>query len=120
MAETRITIPGAQIVNTYGTGAAALSLTFTAIKACQLIAVTNKFSSAPTTSENFTVTLDATNGAAYDVTLYSVDPSAGSLTSIVWMPDDPFYVMTGDKVTVAYTNTDTRTYGTQIIIKEAV
>ena len=69
---------------------------------CSRIAI--KIDSAPTTSEDITVTLDSVQGAAYDTVLRSVDPSATSATSIVFENLDG--QMYGDKLLVAYTNTD--------------
>jgi hypothetical protein len=66
------------------------------------------------TSEYLTLTLDSAIGAAYDVVLYKVDPSATSATSLVWQPAAPLYLQPGDVVTLAYTNTDTRTWGATI------
>jgi hypothetical protein len=119
MSDTRTLLghrPYGGLVKTTGTGAAAMAVTFTAIKACRLVSVTVKLSTAPTTSENLTVTLDATAGAAYDVLLYSGDPSATSATSVVLSSTHwgEVWLVAGDKITVAYTNTDTRTYGVQI------
>ena len=98
------------------TGSAAVSLSYTVPSGAtfDLNSVTVKFSAAPTTSENLTITLDSALGAAYDVLLYSVDPSATSATSIVWQPDAPLYLAPGDVVTLAYTNTDGRTWGATI------
>lgn len=95
------------------TGAAAVSLSYTvpAGATFDLNSVTVKFSAAPTTAENLTIVLDSALGAAYDVTLYSVDPSATSATSIVWQPTATLYLSGGDVVTLAYANTDTRTWG---------
>lgn len=76
--------------------------------------VTVKLSAAPTTSEYLTVTLDSAIGADYDVVLYKVDPSATSATSIIWQPNAPLYLRPGDVVALAYTNTDTRTWGATI------
>ena len=99
-----------------GTGAAAIatSLTVPAGQSYQLVSVSLKYSAAPTTSENLTVTLNTNAGAAYDTVLYTVDPSVGAITSLLWQPDEPLYLEGGDAVDVAYTNTDTRTYGVQI------
>ena len=122
MAETRVQIGGGgYIVKTNGTGAAAMSVSFTAVRACKLGTVTCKFSAAPTTSENFTVSLDANAGAAYDVTWFTYDPGAvGSITFISVDETDigEVWLVPGDIVTVAYTNTDTRTYGVEITVKE--
>ena len=69
---------------------------------CSRIAI--KIDSVPTTSEEITVTLDSVQGAAYDTVLRSVDPYATSATSIVFK--DLNGQMNGDKLLVAYTNTD--------------
>ena len=68
----------------------------------RLIAI--KFDSAPTTSENVTLTLDSSLGAAYDTVLRVVDPSATSSTDIVF--EDLELFANGDKLLVTYTNTD--------------
>jgi hypothetical protein len=74
--------------------------------------VTVKFSSAPTTSEPLTISLNSVSGSDFDVLLYTVDPSVAALTSIVWVPDGgAMILLPGDSLDVAYTNTDTRTYG---------
>jgi len=80
----------------------------------RLISVTLHMSAAPTTSENFTVTLDANAGAAYDTLLYSLDLSVSSVTNLLWQPDEPLLLEGGDAIDVAYANTDGRTYGVQI------
>ena len=46
----------------------------------QVVSVSLNLNLAPTTAENFTVTLDAYDGAAYDVLLYSLDLAAGATT----------------------------------------
>ena len=106
----------ASVYKVNGTGAAAIatSLTVPAGRTYRLVSVTCKFNAAPTTSESLTVTLDAGAGAAYDVVLYSVDPSATSMTSMAWQPDKPVLLEGGDAIDVAFTNTNTKTYGVQI------
>ncbi len=84
----------------------------------RLVSVTNLFDTAPTTSENFVVVLNANAGAAYDINLYIVDPSVDSTTDVAWFPDEPLYLEGGDAVNVTYTNTDTRTYGVQITMEK--
>lgn len=101
-------------VNATGSAAIATSLTVPASATYRLVSVTLAADAAPTTSENFTITLDANAGAAYDVLLYSLDLSAGSTTDLVWFPDELLLLEGGDAIDVAYTNTDTVTYGLQI------
>lgn len=83
----------------------------------QVTSVTVKFSAAPTTSQALTFTIVSDLGAEYDVLLYSVDPSVGGITSIVWYPDGELYLGPGDALKIAYTNTDTRTYGVTVRMK---
>lgn len=102
------------------TGAASIDTSSTIDKPTQLVSVSCKFSAAPTTSEDFTITANLAAGSTYDVLLYSVDPSASSLTDLVWLPDAPMWFYRGDAIDVAYTNTDTKTYSVQVTLKEAV
>ena len=106
---------------TNGTWALAIAMSFTAPSGPydhKLLSVSLKFSTAPTTSQNFTITLNANAGEAYDTLLYSVDPSATSIASLLWQPDTELILEAGDAIDVAYTNTDTRTYGVQITTEE--
>ena len=104
-------------VNATGGAAIAESAAVPASMTFILRHVTLALNAAPTTSENFTITLNANAGAAYDVLLYSLDLAAGSTTDLVWFPDEPLYLEGGDAVDVAYTNTDTGTYGLQITVE---
>ena len=103
-------------VNATGGAAIAQTVTVPAGATYVLYHVSLAMSAAPTTSENFTITLDANAGAAYDVLLYSLDLSAGSTTDLVWFPDEPLYLEGGDALDVAYANTDVGTYGLQLTV----
>ena len=88
----------------------------------KLLAVTCKFSAAPTTAGDFVVALDSKKGATHDEVLYTVDPSVGSVVNITkTFDDDDGFVFTGgtggDAVTVAYTNANTKTLGLKIRYK---
>lgn len=69
-----------------------------------VVAVALTFDAAPTTSENITLTIDSSLGAAYDTVLRVVDPSVTSSTDIV-IENLPLFA-DGDKLLVTYTNTD--------------
>ena len=109
----------ANVFKINSTGAAAIAATGTVPVgySYRLVSVSCNLSAAPTTSENYTITLNALAGAAYDTLLYSVDPSVGSTSDIVWKPDEELILEGGDAINVVYTNTDTRTYGVQITFK---
>ena len=84
----------------------------------RVLHVTLRFSAAPTTSENLTISLDSVNGPAYDTVFYTVDPSAASVSHIVWYPDGfEWIVGPGDVVAVSYANTDNNTIGCEITLK---
>ena len=106
----------ASVFKVNGTGAAAIatSLTVPVGDTYRLLSVSCKFNVAPTTAEEFTITLDAKAGSTYDVLLYTVDPSVTAVTDIYWQPDDAIYLEGGDAIDVAYANSDLRTYGIQI------
>ena len=100
--------------NATGSGPILASLVVDEAKTYNLISVSLNLDVAPTTSESFTITLDADAGAVYDTLLYTNDLSVGSVTDILWMPDQPILLEGGDAVDVAYANTDGRLYGLQI------
>lgn len=97
------------------TGSSAIALAVNPSGAFRLLRVECHFSAAPTTSENFTVTLDAGDGAAYDVLLRSEDPSATSATDLVFTFGEGWEFETDDDIDVAFTNTDGATYGLRVV-----
>jgi hypothetical protein len=105
---------GTDVVVLNATGAAAISSTTAVAAEFKLMAITCHFSAAPTTSENFVIKLDATAGAAYDTTLYSVNPSLSAATDIAYIPDGELKFKANDEVVVTFTNTNARTYGLSV------
>jgi hypothetical protein len=88
-----------------------------ASQAYQVISVTCHFNAAPVSAEDFTITLDNASGPGYDILLYTVDPSVGAVTDILWQPDEELDLVGGDAVLVQYDNTDARNYGVQVTLK---
>jgi hypothetical protein len=80
------------------------------------LSVAVHFSTAPTTSEDLTATIDAQAGAAYDTLVRSIDPSVSSATDVFW--EGPIHLYEGDALDVAYTNTDVRTVGVTYVWRE--
>lgn len=99
------------------TGALALS-SAVQIKIFLLREVRCKFSSAPVTSENFTVTLDSGDHSDFDTVLLSTDPSATAAASLHWIPEEKIFIMPDDQVDIAYANSDGRTIGCDLILEE--
>ena len=83
----------------------------------RLISVSCRWNAAPTTSEFFTVTADLHAGAAYDVLLYTVDPSVAATYSLLFLPDQEEIFEGGDAIDVTFANTDVRHWGVQITMK---
>jgi hypothetical protein len=78
----------------------------------QLLGFELAINTAPTTSENFTVTKNAGMGAAYDTNIYTKDLSDGSVEDIVYYFSVPVKCHNKDDVIdLAFANTDDRTYG---------
>ena len=102
------------------TGAAAVAATFDPHGPCTVLHMTYHGSGAVTTEENLTVTLDANAGAAYDTVLTSIDMNSETDTqNVKWTPTN-LVLANGDKLAIAFPNTETRTYGLQIYYKPYV
>lgn len=91
------------------TGSAAIAETLAPGVKFRLLRIELHLSSAPTTSENLTVTNDSVEGAAFDTLLDSQDLSDGSLTDLILLYGKGYEYESGDEIDLAYTNTDTRT-----------
>lgn len=103
-----------------GLGAITASATVPRSQTYRLMHVTCNFAAAPTTNENFTITLDAISGPAYDTLLYSVDPAAGATTDILWYPDEELFVIGGDQIDVAFAGSDNIEFGVLITLKRVL
>jgi len=106
-----------KIEGTGSAGAIAVTGAVPAGASYRLISVSVKLSTAPTTSENLTVTLDAAAGEEYDVALDTINPSSYTMTSLVFVPDQEIILVGGDEIDVAFANTDARQYGVVITFK---
>ena len=102
------------IVTTGTATSGAIAVSRSALDQERLLGISLALNTAPTTGEDFTITLNANSGTTYDVLLYSLDLSTESVTDLVYIPDDQVILVAGDSVDVAYTNTDGRTYGVEI------
>jgi len=100
------------ILISQATGAAALSETLSPAIGFELIDVRIHVGVAPTTSENFTITLDSDTAAAYDTLIYTRDMA--TITDIVWTPEETLKFSPGDSLVFAWDNTDLKTYGLEI------
>ena len=104
-------------INDTGTAALSFAGTVPAGWTYRLVSVSCNFNAAPTTSENFTIELDANAGPIYDLLLYTLDPSAAATSDILWQPDEEIILEGGDSIDVMFANTDARNYGAQMTFK---
>ena len=72
------------------------------------------FDTAPTTSENLTITFKSGTDSNLDTALLTTDPSTDSTRDIFFHLDNGIPLNKGDKISVEYTNTDARTIGVTI------
>lgn len=103
---------------TASTGSATIAVSYQSSTTFWFTGVTMHLDSAPTSSEDFTITLDATAGATYDTVLFRRDLSVNSDTDIFYYLENPLACASGDAIDVDYPNTDTKTYGIRIVVKE--
>lgn len=75
-------------------------------------------SAASATSENLTITIDAAKGSAYDNLIYSLDMD--TVQHINNMFDSPRMLAPGDKIDVAWANTNARTWGIKLFTRPLV
>ncbi len=100
---------------TTATGAVAIDTTTDIWGNFRLSSVTVHFSAAPVASELLTISVDAKDWTAYDNVLFSVDPSVWSDTDITYTPTNDLVFEEWDEIKVAFTNTNTNTYGLRIV-----
>jgi hypothetical protein len=62
---------------------------------------------------NFTATVDAINGAAYDLNIITQDMTA--VVDYIWQPDTSLQFEPGDEIDFAWANANGRTYGLTIV-----
>jgi hypothetical protein len=104
---------GASVFRLAATGTGPLAETFAVPvgDTYRVLSAMLNLNTAASDSENFTITLDAVDGANHDTLIYSLDPSASSVVDVVWQPDAPLYLIGGDSLDLAWANTGGRTWG---------
>ena len=97
---------------TAATGAIATTLALDPERFYQLVEVRIHLSAAGGAGD-FTITVDANEGAAYDSVLATQDMT--SVVSYVYQPDKPLIFDKGDELDFAWANSSNRTYGLTVI-----
>ncbi len=103
----------AEIETQVATGGAAIATTLAPGVPFKLKEVRVHLSAASATSENLTLTMDAAAGVNYDAVLLTKD--LNTLTSYVYSFEDERYFTDSDEIDFAWANSDTRTYGLEIV-----
>lgn len=97
------------------TGTGAIAKTIAPAARFRLVSIRLHLSAAPSTSQDFTATVDAVAGSAYDVVLYKRDLTVGSVTDLAVPFDETYQFQDGDEIEIAWTNTDAKTYGLTVV-----
>ena len=101
----------------YASGTGAINHTYTPDIPVAIRQITLHLNAAPTTSENFIITVDSGRGAAYDTVVYSVNLSTASTTDVILteqLSDLPILIK-NDVLLITFTNTDGNTWGLTVI-----
>jgi len=102
------------------TGAAAINIAFAGGvigRPWCLHGVRVHLSAAGGAVEDLTITVDGgVTAAVYDTLLFT--QAMAAVTDIVWTPDAPIHLEGRDVLDIAYANSNTRTYGVEIIFSQ--
>lgn len=100
------------------TGSAAIASSLTPPNtALLLVSVKLNLSATGGAAENFTITVNSATDAAYDTIIFSQDMN--SIQDLMWVPDQPVPVVNIDVLDFAYANSNSRTYGLEVIYRGA-
>ena len=119
MAKTKTTIwrKDQKLAQDSSTGAGAMSVTFDPEGSAKLLQVNITLSAASATSENLVINLDSQLGVEYDVNIITKDMD--TIVDLIinhWELRD-FIIFEGDKITFTWANSDSRTWGLEIIYR---
>lgn len=103
--------PTLQLFSNSGTGA--ISHTLTASQISEVKQLTLHLNAAPTTSEDFTISLryNGLTNSLYETVIFRLDLSIGGLTDLIWQPDQPLTLRANDSLRLEWPNSDGRQWG---------
>lgn len=78
--------------------------------------ITAHWSAIPATSESLTLVKDSVDGPEFDTTLIDFDPNVENVQDLVC--NQGFRFTKGDRVVIAYPNTDDNDVGVEIMIRQ--
>jgi len=97
------------------TGAAAMSSSLTPDKPIELVCVKLHLDVAGGAAENFTITINSETDAVYDTVIFSQDMNTA--TDVFWLPEQPIPIVNNDVIDFAYANSNSRTWGLEVIYR---
>ena len=95
------------------TGSGALNVETEPSGAGLLDSVRITLDAASATAENLIVKIDSASGAQYDITLAAQDMN--TLSYYAFQPTRPHQFFAGDKIDITWTNSNTRTWGLEVM-----
>ena len=115
MSKTRKTVwrSDEKLTQDIATGSGAMSVTFNPDGSAKVEEVRIHLSSASATAENLVIKHDHAEGAVYDVVHLTYDMDG--VADLVF--DTPIRMFEGDKLVLTWTNSDSRTWGLEIIYR---
>ena len=99
------------------TGSGAMSVTFDPEGSCRIYQINIHLSAQASTEENLVISIDSANGTEYDAKVLSKAMSGVQDVIITTYDIGEFYMFGGDKLVASWTNTDSRTWGLEIIYR---
>lgn len=111
VATSTITIQAPFVAETFA-GTEVTRFAYKCPVACEIAELRIHLSAAPTTANDFVITLDAARGAAYDTVIFT--KTLTGLTDYIWVPSEPVRFNIDDILVCTYTNTDGKTLGIEL------
>ncbi len=109
-----ITIQSPFVAETFA-GTETTRFAYKAPVACEIAELRIHQSAAPTTSEDFVVTVDSARGSAYDTVVFT--KALGGYADYIWTPGEIVTFNIDDILVCTYTNTDTKTLGIELKVR---
>ncbi|KKM55108.1 hypothetical protein LCGC14_1552950 [marine sediment metagenome] len=106
-----------KVIRATGAAAIATALTPPTTTAVLLVSVKLNLSATGGAAEDFTVTINSATDSVYDTIIFSQDMN--TVQDLMWLPDQPIPVVNSDVVDFAYANSNSRTYGLEVIYRNA-
>lgn len=99
------------------TGSGAMDVTFDPGGSCRIIQINLHLNTVSATEEEFSGDLDSANGTEYDVDIYTKDMDAVKDVILTHYDLGDFFVFEGDTVVFTWANSNSRTWGLEVVYR---